>query len=80
MDLENIIRKQPCSACGGRGSWQEMGEESCISCCGTGRKGGMIIDLPNDDMWCCSCRGTGRKAYCRTKCCGACNGSGNINF
>lgn len=28
MNMENIIRRQPCGACGGRGSSQEIGEES----------------------------------------------------
>ena len=62
-----------CTACGGKGKYQEMGEEMCGPCCGTGR------DMKSD-IWaepCRSCNGTGKKSYCRWVQCRQCYGSGH---
>lgn len=77
---KNKPQKTKCSACSGRGKWQEMGEEKCMSCCGTGRTGGMVIAIPDDTTWCRNCNGRGRKPYCKTIYCSLCNGCGYVNF
>ena len=72
MNFGNQQRRQPCAMCGGAGSHQEMGEESCHSCSGTGRN-------THSTLWnqpCSACNGRGRKFYCRIVRCRACNGKG----
>jgi hypothetical protein len=63
-----------CPACSGKGSYQEMGEEKCGPCMGTGR------DL-KEDLWaapCRTCNGRGKITYCRRVTCGRCHGNGWI--
>ena len=72
----SIYQKRQCTACNGKGSILEMGEERCQHCAGTGR------DNKSD---CCAepcifCNGTGKKYYCRKMMCRSCRGSGSYNF
>ena len=64
-----------CTTCGGRGQYQEMGEEPCGSCAGTGRD-------THSDLWaepCRTCNGKGKTTYCRYVTCKSCGGSGKLN-
>ena len=69
-----------CGYCRGRGTYQSIGEETCMSCCGTGRSGGMIINIPDDKWYCMSCNGSGKKVYTRNEQCHMCGGSGYSNY
>lgn len=64
--------RQVCTYCGGCGWYQEIGEEACGSCAGTGRD--TTSDLWSD--YCKTCNGSGRVPYTRRVTCSSCGGSG----
>lgn len=65
-----------CQKCNGMGRYQVMGVRRCISCAGTGRHSGMVIDLEHNSVKCHICHGTGKESYCEYKTCDWCNGRG----
>ena len=63
-----------CSWCAGRGKYQEMGEEPCPSCAGTGRD-------TKSNSWsqpCKRCKGKTTVTYCRWVRCDVCSGKGEV--
>ena len=68
--------KIPCSTCGGRGSYDTIGERACSGCAGSGR------DLHSDLYLttCSKCRGSGRESYCERRTCSSCGGRGYTNY
>ncbi len=66
-----LEKKIPCSSCGGRGSYDAIGERACSGCAGTGRdyKHSKLMSKP-----CSKCHGSGRKP------CPACYGSGEVHY
>ena len=61
-----------CTYCGGKGWHNEIGEESCHNCCGTGRN----LQSEFNHEPCRFCNGKGRKPFCRRTRCNSCNGTG----
>ncbi len=58
-----------------RGTWQEMGEETCSWCAGSGRD-------TSSNLWHAKCKNprciNGKVTYCRTKKCPTCGGTRRV--
>ena len=69
--------KISCLSCGGRGSYDAIGERACSGCAGTGRdyKHSKLMSKP-----CSRCHGSGRESYCEKRTCSSCNGKGYTNY